>query len=253
MGEKERAVKDECFYTVFGWMTNPKKMNLSGLELQLFAIIYGFCQNQPLNGYYASSSYLAEFTGATPRGVRKALDGLIDKGYIIREEQEKYHTYKYIALVPDFDEAEKHQKNAENYSEQNSERVGNNVPNEELSSVSEELSSQGQELSSQHEELSSADGEHSSTNNIYKNIDDNISKQPTKKEGRDIVVFSDCPHIKLTVSELIYLNRFYDRKIVTKYIEKLELYLARTGKEYKSHLDVIEKWIREDSPGIDES
>ena len=246
MGEKERSVKDESYYAIFGWMTNPKKMNLSGLELQLFAIIFGFCQSQPLNGYFASTNYLAEFTGATPRGVRKALDGLIDKGYIIREEQEKYHTYKYIALVPDFDEAEKHQKNAENHSEQNSEREGNNVPNEELSSVSEELSSQ-------HEELSSADGEHSSTNNIYKNIDDNISKQPTKKEGRDIVVLSDCPHIKLTVSELIYLNRFYDRIIVTKYIEKLELYLARTGKEYKSHLDVIEKWIREDSPGIDES
>ena len=246
MGEKERSVKDESYYAIFGWMTNPKKMNLSGLELQLFAIIFGFCQSQPLNGYFASTNYLAEFTGATPRGVRKALDGLIDKGYIIREEQEKYHTYKYIALVPDFDEADKHQKNAENYSEQNSERKGNNVPNEELSSVSEELSSQ-------HEELSSADEEHSSTNNIYKNIDDNISKQPTKKEGRDIVVLSDCPHIKLTVSELIYLNRFYDRIIVTKYIEKLELYLARTGKEYKSHLDVIEKWIREDSPGIDES
>lgn len=253
MGEKERSVKDESYYAIFGWMTNPKKMNLSGLELQLFAIIFGFCQSQPLNGYYASTNYLAEFTGATPRGVRKALDGLIDKGYIIREEQEKYHTYKYIALVPDFDEAEKQQKNAGNYSEQNSEREGNNVPNEELSSVSEELSSQGQELSSQHEELSSADGEHSSTNNIYKNIDDNISKQQTKKEGRDIVVLSDCPHIKLTVSELIYLNRYYDRKAVTKYIEKLELYLARTGKEYKSHLDVIEKWIREDSPGIDES
>ena len=253
MGEKERSVKDESYYAIFGWMTNPKKMNLSGLELQLFAIIFGFCQSQPLNGYFASTNYLAEFTGTTPRGVRKALDGLIDKGYIIREEQEKYHTYKYIALVPDFDEAEKHQKNAGNYSEQNSEREGNNVPNEELSSVSEELSSQGQELSSQHEELSSADGEHSSTNNIYKNIDDNISKQPTKKEGRDIVVLSDCPHIKLTVSELIYLNRYYDRKTVTKYIEKLEQYLARTGKEYKSHLDVIEKWIREDSPGIDES
>ena len=86
--------------------------------------------------------------------LRQALDGRIDKGYIIREEQEKYHTYKYIALVPDFDETEKHQKNAENYSEQNSEREGNNVPNEELSSVSEELSYQGQGLSSQHEELS---------------------------------------------------------------------------------------------------
>ena len=215
MGEKERAVKDECFYTVFGWMTNPKKMNLSGLELQLFAIIYGFCQNQPLNGYYASSNYLAEFTGATPRGVRKALDSLIKKGYIIREEQEKYQTYKYIAIVPDFEEL-------------SSKEEGNNVPSEELSSASEELSS---------------------TNNILNN-NNNISKKQTKKEGGSVLLFSDCPNVKLTVSELIYLNRYYGQKLVEKYIDKLNLHIAKTGRDYRSHLDVIEKWICEDNPKL---
>ena len=216
MGEKERAVKDECFYTVFGWMTNPKKMNLSGLELQLFAIIYGFCQNQPLNGYYASSNYLAEFTGATPRGVRKALDSLIKKGYIIREEQEKYQTYKYIAIVPDFEEL-------------SSKEEGNNVPSEELSSASEELSS---------------------TNNILNNNNNNISKKQTKKEGGSVLLFSDCPNVKLTVSELIYLNRYYGQKLVEKYINKLNLHIAKTGRDYRSHLDVIEKWICEDNPKL---
>ena len=217
MGEKERAVKDECFYTVFGWMTNPKKMNLSGLELQLFAIIYGFCQNQPLNGYYASSSYLAEFTGATSRGVRKALDSLIKKGYIIREEQEKYQTYKYIALVPDFEE-------------QSSKTERNNVPSEELSSASEELSS---------------------PNNIINN-NNNISNKQTKKEGSSFCSFSDCPNVKLTVSELIYLNRYYGQKLVTKYIDKLNLHIAKSGRDYRSHLDVIEKWICEDNPSLED-
>ena len=229
MGEKERAVKDECFYTVFGWMTNPKKMNLSGLELQLFAIIYGFCQNQPLNGYYASSNYLAEFTGATPRGVRKALDSLIKKGYIIREEQEKYQTYKYIAIVPDFEEL-------------SSKEEGNNVPSEELSSASAELSSASEELSSASEELSS-------TNNIINN-NNNISKKQTKKEGGSVLLFSDCPNVKLTVSELIYLNRYYGQKLVEKYINKLNLHIAKTGRDYRSHLDVIEKWICEDNPKL---
>ena len=217
MEKKERAVKDECFYTVFGWMTNPKKMNLSGLELQLFAIIYGFCQNQPLNGYYASSSYLAEFTGATSRGVRKALDSLIKKGYIIREEQEKYQTYKYIALVPDFEE-------------QSSKTERNNVPSEELSSASEELSS---------------------PNNIINN-NNNISNKQTKKEGSSFCSFSDCPNVKLTVSELIYLNRYYGQKLVTKYINKLNLHIAKSGRDYRSHLDVIEKWICEDNPSLED-
>ena len=238
MGEKERAVKDECFYTVFGWMTNPKKMNLSGLELQLFAIIYGFCQNQPLNGYYASSNYLAEFTGATSRGVRKALDSLIKKGYIIREEQEKYQTYKYIALVPDFEE-------------QSSKTERNNVPSEELSSASEELSSASEELSSASEELSSASEELSSPNNIINN-NNNISNKQTKKEGSSFCSFSDCPNVKLTVSELIYLNRYYGQKLVTKYIDKLNLHIAKSGRDYRSHLDVIEKWICEDNPSLED-
>lgn len=240
MGEKKRAVKDECYYSVFGWMTNPNKMNLSGLKLQLFAIIYGFCQAQPMNGYYASNNYLAEFTGATPRGVRKALDELIEKGYIIRTPQEEYATYKYVAIVPDFDEKEE---------EQRSKTDGNNVPNEELSSPSRELSSPSKELSSSSKELSSADGEQSSTNNIIKD-NNNISKKPTKKEGGSVCSFADAPNVRITFSELLYLNRYYGQNLVTKYIQKLELYLQRTGKEYKSHLDVIEKWICEDNPGL---
>ena len=229
MGEKERTVKDENYYSIFGWMTNPKKMNLSGLELQLFAIIYGFSQSQPLNGYYASSNYLAEFTGATSRGVRKALDILVQKGYIIREPQEKYQTYKYLAIVPDFEE-------------QSSKTERNNVPSEELSSASEELSSASEELSSQGEELSSP-------NNILNN-NNNISNKQTKREGGSLCSFSDAPNVKLTVSELIYLNRYYGQKLVTKYINKLNIQIEKSGRDYQSHFDVIERWICEDNPKL---
>ena len=226
MKEKERSVKDECFYTIFGWMTNPKKMNLSGLELQLFAIVFGFCQSQPLNGYYASTNYLAEFTGATPRGVRKAMESLIKKGYIIRMEQEQYHTYKYIALVPDFDEKKKRSEEAENCPEQNAKEVRNNVPDEELSSQDEE---------------------HSSTNNILNNI--NISnKQKDKKESQSVGFLSDCPHVDLTLSEVYYLTRYYGPELTQKYIKRLENYLVKTGKQYNYHLEVIENWIYEDNP-----
>ena len=235
MKEKERSVKDECFYTIFGWMTNPKKMNLSGLELQLFAIVFGFCQSQPLNGYYASTNYLAEFTGATPRGVRKAMESLIKKGYIIRMEQEQYHTYKYIALVPDFDEKKNSSEEGENCPEQNAEEMRNNVPDEELSS--------------QDEELSSADEEHSSTNNILNNI--NISnKQKDKKESQSFGFLSDCPHVDLTLSEVYYLTRYYGRELTQKYIKRLENYLVKTGKQYNYHLEVIENWIYEDNPYV---
>ena len=58
--------------------------------------------------------------------------------------------------------------------------------------------------------------------------------------------------MKLTVSELIYLNRYYGQKLVTKYIDKLNLHIAKSGRDYRSHLDVIEKWICEDNPSLED-
>ncbi len=236
--KNERTVKDENYYAIFGWMTNPKKMGLTGLELQVFAIVYGFCQAQPLNGYFASTSYLAEFTGATARGIRKALDGLIQKGYIIREAQEKYNTFKYIAIVPDFDETPP---------EQGSEDEGNTVPEEEQGSSDAEHISPDAEHSSSH-------AEHSSTNNIYINNKNHVLKEKNKKENMNSISFcsfSDAPNVQLTTSEFIYLTRYYGQALTNKYIIKLQKELS-AGKEFKSHLDIIEKRMYEDNPALGE-
>ena len=73
-------------------------MGLKGLPLQIYAIIYGFCQAKG-NAFYGSLSYLEEFTGYSRPSVIAAIKQLIDEGFIDKE-QEEYNQFivrnKYI-------------------------------------------------------------------------------------------------------------------------------------------------------------
>ena len=115
---KKRKVEDESFYSIFGWMTNPEGLNLCGLELSVYAIIYGFSQG--IQWCQASTEYMAQFTGATDRGIRKAIDSLVSKKLIVKKEV-GHKRYNYMTTKK---------------------------KSEELSSASEELSSASEELSS---------------------------------------------------------------------------------------------------------
>ena len=206
---KKRSVKDENYYQITGWMVNPDKLNLSGLELQVYAIIFGFSQARD-NCYHNGTNYLAEFTGATDRGVRKAIKSLINKGLLI-ERKESYQKYSYIAVVPDFDE----------YSSAQSKKEKN-------------------------DELSSADGELSSThNNIYNNNNYIYTDNQTNKSS-PFLSFPELPHVKITLAELRFLNRYYEQKDVNRAMLRLESYIADTGHTFKSDFEIIEKWINED-------
>ena len=81
---KESRVKDNNYYVIQAFMV--KDLKLKGLELNCYAIIYGFSQaeNQVFNG---SLQYLADWTLSTKQGVLKALKSLIDKGYITKNEK----------------------------------------------------------------------------------------------------------------------------------------------------------------------
>ena len=77
-------IKNENYYVVQGFMVNDLK--LKGNELSIFAIIYGFSQEE--NQWFTGSlQYLADWTGATKQGVLKNLKSLIDKGLIKRQEK----------------------------------------------------------------------------------------------------------------------------------------------------------------------
>ena len=90
-----QQVLSENYFCVFGWM---REMGLKGLPLQIYAIIYGFCQAKG-NAFYGSLSYLEEFTGYSRPSVIAAIKQLIDEGFIDKE-QEEYNQFivrnKYI-------------------------------------------------------------------------------------------------------------------------------------------------------------
>lgn len=71
------------FYVIQSWMVSFLK--LSGLDLLVYAIIYGYSQDGD-SEFFGSLNYLAEMTGSTKRGVIKSLQSLTAKEYIIRRE-----------------------------------------------------------------------------------------------------------------------------------------------------------------------
>ena len=93
MGESK--VKDDNFFLVSGWMLN--RLNLKGIMLQVYSIIYGFSQDG--ESYFTGSlQYLSDFTNASRPTIIKALKELVEMGYILKFENEmngvKFNKYK---------------------------------------------------------------------------------------------------------------------------------------------------------------
>ena len=70
-----KYITDTNYYVVHGWM---REMGLKSLPLQIYAIIYGFCQDNG-SAFYGTISYLEEFTGFSRRAVIDALNDLVGK------------------------------------------------------------------------------------------------------------------------------------------------------------------------------
>ena len=87
-------MKDEGYYVVKGWMTN--KLRLKGNELNCFAIIYGFSQDEG-SRFQGSTEYLQESMGVTRNTVKNVLKGLISRKLVTKHVVEnrgfEYHDY----------------------------------------------------------------------------------------------------------------------------------------------------------------
>ena len=62
-----------------------QRLGLSGAELNIYAIIYSFSQNDG-EGYYGSQNTLALLTGKSVSTVKRALSSLLEKGLIKKEK-----------------------------------------------------------------------------------------------------------------------------------------------------------------------
>lgn len=77
-------VKDTNTFVVNAWMAT--KLNLSGNELLLYALIYNFSQDGR-SEFFGSRSYLSEFINASKRTVDGVLTSLQEKGLIKKRVQ----------------------------------------------------------------------------------------------------------------------------------------------------------------------
>ena len=99
-------MKNESYYQISGWMIN--KLKLKGIELNIYAIIYGFSQDGE-SEFKGSLKYLSEFTGGTSKPTLiKALKDLTEKQFIIRREEiinkVKFNRYRAnLPLLKEFD------------------------------------------------------------------------------------------------------------------------------------------------------
>ena len=76
-------IQDNNYFQVSGWMLNH--LRLKGMDLQIYAIIYGFSQDGE-SEFTGSLQYLCDFTGTSKPTVIKSLKSLVEKNYIIKTE-----------------------------------------------------------------------------------------------------------------------------------------------------------------------
>ena len=76
-------ISDGNFITIQGWMRT--ELNLSGNELIVYAIIYGFSQNKQ-GEFTGSAQYLADWVGCTRRPVMTILNKLVEAKLISKTE-----------------------------------------------------------------------------------------------------------------------------------------------------------------------
>ena len=76
-------ISDGTYITIQGWMRTDLK--LSGNELIVYAIIYGFSQNKQ-GEFTGSAQYLADWVGCTRRTVMTILNNLVEAKLISKTE-----------------------------------------------------------------------------------------------------------------------------------------------------------------------
>lgn len=209
-------IKDENYYVIHGWMLN--QLNLKGVQLQIYAIVYGFSQCEDVE-FTGSLSYLCEFTGTSKPTVIKALNDLQEKGLISKREEKingvQFNRYSItLPLVKNFNRGSK----------------------ETLMGLSKNFNGGSKETL---------------PNNIYNNI--NIKREgeatdvATLSPSEDKIIFGEFANVKLTHEELDKLNKRWSTAQVESEIENLSIYLENNPKKkYNSHYATLLNWLKRD-------
>jgi hypothetical protein len=85
-------IKDNNYISIQGWMIN--QLNLSGNDLTVYAIIYGFTQDGE-HWFEGSRQYLADWCNSSRQGIDKNLNNLLSRNLIIKLSGELGEICKY--------------------------------------------------------------------------------------------------------------------------------------------------------------
>lgn len=202
-------LKEDSFYRVIYWMIH--KLNLKGSELQVFALIYSFCDDDK-NEFYGSLDYISKATNYKKQTVIDSIQKLVDKKYIIKKQKKIngvfQNTYKINLRV-----VKKNKKSSQNSITKQSNNLTGVVKKTE----------RGSQISLPN-------------NTIYNNNNtiDNIERE-----------YGTFSNVHLTPDEYADLkNRFSDYENKINYLSQ---YLKSSGKEYSNHYATIIKWADEDA------
>ena len=207
----ESKVRNESYYQVNGWMLN--RLELKGIELDVYAIIYGFSQDGE-SSFTGSLQYLSDFTNTTRPTVIKALKSLVEKGYIVKHESQvngvKFNTYQANLQV---------------------------VKNLYWGSKEILLGGSKETLPGGSKEIL--------PNNKSLNNKDLDNKEDKEESAPSPPAYGEFKNVFLSDEEL--------EKVKTKFptdwkgrIENLSTYMKQTGKTYQSHYATILNWARMD-------
>ena len=202
----------ESFFTVQRFMV--KELNLRGLELMTYAIIYGFCERTKSH-FYGSQEYLADLTGSTSRGIRKVLTSLQQKGLIKCVGKKKgFNTDMYTTFVSSSG-TKFHRNNVPEQAEQSSLETGTKFR---------------------------STPEQSSDNNIVNNIDYNIvDNKECHSSNKSASVNEEAKRLSLL---LLNLHRQVDPKFKTNNIDTWAADIDKINRLDKRSYEDIEKVIR---------
>lgn len=124
-------ITKDNYVTIQGFMALPTEnggLGLSGNELIVYAVLYGFSQDGK-SWFEGTQDYLATWCGGTTRTVRNVINSLIGKGYVEKREKKikniVFYDYRVIN-VPTFQGAE----NFSSVAEKSSHHINkdNNIP-----------------------------------------------------------------------------------------------------------------------------
>ena len=76
-------MKDTNFIVIQHWMVS--KLELSGNELLVFALIHGFSQDNE-SSFFGSAQYIADSIGTSRRSVMDILSRLVEKEYLEKND-----------------------------------------------------------------------------------------------------------------------------------------------------------------------